>query len=42
MADKPNSSAPNVPRSTENRAISQRKLIAMGHGPKPSGPKTPA
>ena len=42
MADKPTNASANVPKSTPSEAIPQRKLLAMGKGSKPSGPKTPA
>ncbi len=42
MADKPTTSPAPQPKSTPGNAIPQHKLMAMGQGPKPSGPKTPA
>lgn len=42
MGDKPTNAPVPQAKSTPGEAISARKLMAMGKGPKPSGPKTPA
>lgn len=42
MADKPTSAPAPQPKTTSGEAINAHKLMAMGKGPKPTGPKTPA
>lgn len=42
MGDKPTTAPAPQAKSTPGEAIRAHKLMAMGRGPKPTGPKTPA